>query len=197
MPPVVFVYSTCVVGIIGDDLDAVCKAAAEKYGVPVLPVQSCGFVGTKSIGYQTVCDVLFKLIEPPTTKLLLRRRPVINYLGDFNLAGEAWIIRSYLQKIGIDVNAVFTGDSRYEEIRRAANAELNIIQCAGSMFYLAQKLEQKPDSLPKIARSYYPENRRSDCSRAASCRCSFLGWSERKTTKYSDGTITSKDCPVH
>ena len=67
---------------------------------------------------------------------------MINYLGDFNLAGEAWIIRSYLQKIGIDVNAVFTGDSRYEEIRRAANAELNIIQCAGSMFYLAQKLEE-------------------------------------------------------
>ncbi len=141
-PPVVFVYSTCVVGIIGDDLDAVCKAAAEKYGVPVLPVQSSGFVGTKSIGYQTACDVLFKLIEPPTMKLLLRRRPVINYLGDFNLAGEAWIVRSYLQKIGIDVNVVFTGDSRYEEIRRAANAELNIIQCAGSMFYLAKKLEE-------------------------------------------------------
>jgi len=167
-PPVVFVYSTCVVGIIGDDLDAVCKTAAEKYGIPVLPVQSSGFVGTKSIGYQTACDVLFKLIEPPTTKLRLRRRPVINYLGDFNLAGEAWIVRSYLQKIGIDVNVVFTGDSRYEEIRRAANAELNIIQCAGSMFYLAQKLEEAyhipfmqvsflgvedtSDSLRKIAR---------------------------------------------
>ncbi len=50
-PPVVFVYSTCVVGIIGADLNAVCKTAAEKYGIPVLPVQSSGFVGTKSIGY--------------------------------------------------------------------------------------------------------------------------------------------------
>ena len=140
-PPVVFVYSTCVVGIIGDDLDAVCKAAAETYDIPVLPVQSSGFVGSKSIGYQTACDVLFKLIEPPTTKLLLRRRPVINYLGDFNLAGEAWILRSYLKKMGVEVNVVFTGDSRYAEIRRAANADLNIIQCAGSMFYLAQKLE--------------------------------------------------------
>lgn len=167
-PPVVFVYSTCVVGIIGDDLDAVCKTATEKYGIPVLPVQSSGFVGTKSIGYQTACDVLFKLIEPPTTKLMLHRRPMINYLGDFNLAGEAWIVRNYLKKIGIDVNVVFTGDSRYEEIRRAANAELNIIQCAGSMFYLAQKLEEAyhipfmqvsflgvedtADSLRKIAR---------------------------------------------
>ncbi len=99
---------------------------------------------------------------------MLHRRPMINYLGDFNLAGETWIVRNYLKKIGIDVNVVFTGDSRYEEIRRAANAELNIIQCAGSMFYLAQKLEEAyhipfmqvsflgvedtADSLRKIAR---------------------------------------------
>ena len=141
-PPLVFVYSTCVVGVIGDDLEAVCKAAAAKFDIPVMPVQSSGFIGSKSAGYRAACDVLFRIIEAPEAGRELNSRPRLNYLGDFNLAGEAWIIRSYLKRIGVDVNVVFTGDSRYEEIRGAANASLNIIQCAGSMHYLAGKLEE-------------------------------------------------------
>jgi len=141
-PPLVFVYSTCVVGVIGDDLEAVCKAASSKYGIPVLPVQSSGFIGSKAAGYRAACDVLFRLIEAPAPGWTTDLRPRLNYLGDFNLAGEAWIIRSYLKRIGVEVNVVFTGDSRYEAIRGAANANLNIIQCAGSMHYLAGKLEE-------------------------------------------------------
>ena len=141
-PPLVFVYSTCVVGVIGDDLEAVCKDASSRYGIPVMPVQSSGFIGSKAAGYRAACDVLFQLIDPPDTKWQADSRPCLNYLGDFNLAGEAWIIRNYLKRIGVEVNVVFTGDSRYERIRRAALANLNIIQCAGSMHYLAGKLEE-------------------------------------------------------
>ena len=141
-PPLVFVYSTCVVGVIGDDLDAVCKAASLRYGIPVKPVQSSGFIGSKSAGYRAACDVLFQLIEPPQPAKKDTKSFRLNYLGDFNLAGEAWIIRSYLERIGVTVNVVFTGDSRYEQIRGAANADLNIIQCAGSMHYLAGKLQE-------------------------------------------------------
>ena len=36
-PPVIFVYSTCIVGIIGDDLEAVCKTASQKHNIPVTP----------------------------------------------------------------------------------------------------------------------------------------------------------------
>lgn len=141
-PPLVFVYSTCVVGVIGDDLEAVCREASLRFGIPVMPVQSSGFIGSKAAGYRAACDVLFRLIDPPPVMRAPVDRPRLNYLGDFNLAGEAWIIRSYLQRIGVDVNVVFTGDSRYAEIRRAAMADLNIIQCAGSMHYLAGKLEE-------------------------------------------------------
>jgi len=141
-PPLVLVYSTCVVGVIGDDLEAVCKQASSRHGIPVLPVQSSGFIGNKAAGYRAACDVLYRLIEAPDLDRPRGTRPVLNYLGDFNLAGEAWIIRSYLERIGIGVNVVFTGDSRYEEIRRAANGDLNIIQCAGSMFYLAGRLQE-------------------------------------------------------
>lgn len=137
--PVVFVYSTCIVGVIGDDLEAICKAASKKHGIKVLPVQSSGFIGNKSAGYRAACDTLLRLIEPPQSR---KKQHSINYLGDFNLAGEAWIIRNYLHEIGVDVNVVFTGDSSYAELKTAATASLNIIQCAGSMAYLAEKMEQ-------------------------------------------------------
>ena len=34
-PPAVFVYQTCVTELIGDDIEAVCKRASEKFGKPV------------------------------------------------------------------------------------------------------------------------------------------------------------------
>ncbi len=49
-PAAVFVYATCVTALIGDDIDAVCKVAAKKTGIPVIPVHSAGFVGSKNLG---------------------------------------------------------------------------------------------------------------------------------------------------
>ncbi|MFZ5965694.1 MAG: nitrogenase iron-molybdenum cofactor biosynthesis protein NifE [Bacillota bacterium] len=137
-PKLVFVYSTCVVGVIGDDLTAVCKAAEQKHGIKVIPVQSSGFAGNKSSGYRAACDALLKLMEDSCDS---RAEGEINYLGDFNLAGEIWIIQNYLKEIGIKINAKFTGDSSYEEIRKAPRGKLNIVQCAGSMLYLAKQME--------------------------------------------------------
>src|ERR1039458_5707499 len=37
-PKAAFVYSTCIVGLIGDDVGAVCKRVSEKTGIPVLGV---------------------------------------------------------------------------------------------------------------------------------------------------------------
>lgn len=137
----VFVYSTCIVGVIGDDLEAVCKAAAQRHNIEVIPVQSSGFIGNKSAGYRAACEALLRLIEP-AKQLIAKKTNSINYLGDFNLAGEAWIIRKYLRLMGIDVNVVFTGDSSYQTLKDAPKAVLNIMQCAGSMTYLATRMEE-------------------------------------------------------
>jgi len=140
-PPVVFVYSTCIVGVIGDDLEAICRAAAARHGIEVLPVQSSGFIGNKAAGYRAACDTLLRLIEP-AQPVWVKKTGSINYLGDFNLAGEAWIIEQYLREIGIDINVVITGDSTCAKLKTAAEASLNIMQCAGSMNYLAAKMEE-------------------------------------------------------
>jgi nitrogenase molybdenum-cofactor synthesis protein NifE len=137
----VFVYSTCIVGVIGDDLEAVCKAAAQRHSIEVVPVQSSGFIGNKSAGYRAACEALLRLIQPEG-KPVRPKAGSINYLGDFNLAGEAWIIRQYLEYMGVNVNVVFTGDSNYAALKKAPEASLNIMQCAGSMTYLAVRMEE-------------------------------------------------------
>ena len=138
-PKVIFVYSTCIVGVIGDDIDAVCRAAETKYAIRVIPVKAPGFSGNKAVGYRAACNAILSLMgekKSPTIK-------GINILGDFNLAGEMWIIKNYLRRIGVNVVARITGDSTCDEIKEAPTANLNIVQCAGSMHYLANMMKEK------------------------------------------------------
>lgn len=149
-PKVIFVYATCIVGVIGDDIDAVCKKAEEKHDLRVIPVKSPGFSGNKASGYRAACNAILELIGNKKSKNKING---INYLGDFNLAGEVWVIQSYLKKIGIEVVAKITGDSKCEELLKAPEAKLNIVQCAGSMEYLGKKMEELYD-IPYIRVSF-------------------------------------------
>jgi nitrogenase molybdenum-cofactor synthesis protein NifE len=155
-PNAVFVYSTCIVGIIGDDVEAVCSKTSREEGIPVIPVHSEGFKGTKKDGYRAACSALMRLIGTGargfdvqnretglTANKLSKPIPVINILGEFNLAGEAWIIKDYYKKIGVEVGAILTGDGRVDEIRSAYKADLNVVQCSGSLKYLAKDMKEK------------------------------------------------------
>ncbi|HEX3046136.1 MAG TPA: nitrogenase iron-molybdenum cofactor biosynthesis protein NifE, partial [Bacillota bacterium] len=140
-PKAAFVYSTCIIGIIGDDVASVCRKVSREKGIPVLPVDSEGFKGTKRDGYRAACAALFELIGTAPVDGIAKHS--INILGDFNLAGEVWLIREYYAKMGIEVVATITGDGRVDQIRKAHGAALNLVQCSGSMNYLAQLLNAK------------------------------------------------------
>lgn len=149
-PKLIFVYATCIVGVIGDDVDAVCKTMSKKYDMRVIPVKSPGFSGNKSVGYKMACNALMELITKHTSV----QKKGVNILGDFNLAGEMWIIKDYLKKIGIQVVSTFTGDSSYESLLKSTEAELNIVQCAGSSTYLANRMEEEL-GIPYIKVSFF------------------------------------------
>lgn len=140
-PKAAFVYSTCIVGVIGDDVAAVCKKVSAQKEIPVLPVQSEGFKGTKKDGYRAACETLFKLVGTAPTDN--DSHYSINILGDFNLAGEVWMIRQYYERIGIHITATITGDGRIDDIRKAHGAALNLVQCSGSMRHLASMMQEK------------------------------------------------------
>ncbi|MDP2215972.1 MAG: nitrogenase iron-molybdenum cofactor biosynthesis protein NifE [Methanolobus sp.] len=140
-PPVVFVYSTCIVGIIGDDLQAVCKEASRIHNIPVIAVHSEGFKGTKSDGYKAACNALMQLIgtrEPEITSPY-----TMNILGDYNVAGDVWLVKPLFEKMGIQVITSMTGDATCETISQAHRARLNLVQCSGSMTYLAKWMHQE------------------------------------------------------
>jgi len=138
-PKAAFVYSTCIVGLIGDDLAAVCKAASERHGIPVIPVQSEGFKGNKREGYLAACTAMRTLVGTGDVSGI---SPLsVNILGDFNLAGETWIITDYLKRMGIEVVAGITGDGRVDDLRRAHGASLNLVQCSGATQDLARMMK--------------------------------------------------------
>jgi len=151
-PKAAFIYSTCIIGLIGDDIDAVCKKVAQEKGIPVLPVHSEGFKGTKKDGYKAACDALMKVVGTGSTEGIGKYS--INILGEFNLAGEAWIIKRYYEEMGIEVVATMTGDGRVDDIRRSHGASLNIVQCSGSMVKLAKEMESKY-GIPYLRVSYF------------------------------------------
>jgi nitrogenase molybdenum-cofactor synthesis protein NifE len=151
-PKAAFVYSTCIVGLIGDDVDVVCRRVEAECGIPVLPIHSEGFKGTKKDGYQAACEGIAKIVGTSSTEGIGKHS--INILGDFNLAGETWMIRDYYKRVGVEVVATITGDGRVDAIRRAHGATLNVVQCAGSMVGLAKIMQEKYGT-PFIRVSYF------------------------------------------
>jgi len=140
-PAAAFVYSTCIVGVIGDDVKAICSRVEEETGITVLPVMSEGFSGTKKDGYKAACDALEALVGTGTDKR--EGQYTINILGDFNLAGELWMLANYYRRMGIEIVASITGDGRVNDIRHAHLAKLNLVQCSGSIMHLARSMKDK------------------------------------------------------
>jgi len=151
-PKAAFVYSTCVAGVIGDDIAAVCKQVSLVKNIPVIPVGSEGFKGTKKDGYKAACNALMSIIGTGNSDSKIPLS--INILGDFNVAGETWIIKEYLRQMGISVVATLTGDGRIDDIRQANRAMLNIVQCSGSMTSLARDMQARWN-IPFIRVSFF------------------------------------------
>jgi nitrogenase molybdenum-cofactor synthesis protein NifE len=139
------------VGVIGDDVEAVCRKYERRYRKRFILVQAPGFAGHKAMGYKLACEALMKLIEPYGDQPKVKG---VNILGDYNLAGEIWIIKDYFRRMGLEVVSTFTGDSSHASLIKAASASLNVVQCAGSMTHLARLMEEK-FSIPWIKASFF------------------------------------------
>ena len=163
-PPAIFVYATCVSGMIGDDIIAVSKAASARYGIDIIPVESSGFIsGNKVVGYRAAAEALMKLITPKDGTSVEKTRK-LNILGEYNLGGETWLIRNYLAEMGIEINVAFTGDSSVAALKQAPGAALNIVQCTGSMHWVAANLE-KEFGTPFISVNFFGAENTADSLR--------------------------------
>src|SRR5208337_3811007 len=141
-PPAVFVYQTCVPAMTGDDIEAVCKAAASKFGKPVIPVISPGFVGPKNLGNklagEAILDHVIGTVEPEYTT------PYdINIIGEYNLAGELWQVKPLLDELGIRILSCISGDAKYHEVASSHRAKAAMMVCSKAMINVARKMEER------------------------------------------------------
>ncbi|WP_157271473.1 nitrogenase iron-molybdenum cofactor biosynthesis protein NifE [Azohydromonas aeria] len=152
-PAAVFVYQTCVTGLIGDDIEAVCRRAAEKFGKPVIPVNAPGFAGPKNLGNklgaEALLDYVVGTVEPEVTT------PYdINIIGEYNLSGELWQVKPLLDALGIRILSCMSGDGRYREIASAHRAKANMMVCSKSMINIATRMQQRW-GIPYFEGSFY------------------------------------------
>jgi len=149
----IFVYATCVTAMTGDDIEAVCKGASEKVAIPVIPVNTPGFIGDKNIGNRLAGEILFKYVIGTTEPPVLGEYP-INLIGEYNIAGDLWGMLPLFDRLGIQLLSCFSGDAKFEELRYAHRAKLNIIICSKSLTNLAKKM-QKRYGMPYLEESFY------------------------------------------
>ena len=150
-PPAVFVYNTCVPALIGDDIDAICKAASEHFNTPVVPVDSAGFYGTKNLGNRIAGDAMIKYVIgsrqpdplPPESERPGIRVHDVNLVGEYNIAGEFWHVLPLLDELGIRVLCTLSGDARFREVQTMHAAEVNMMVCSKAMLNVARKLQER------------------------------------------------------
>lgn len=162
-PPAVFVYQTCVPAMIGDDIDAVCKAASKKFGKPVVPVNSPGFVGPKNLGNklagEAILDHVIGTEEPEYTT------PYdINIIGEYNLSGELWQVKPILDELGIRILCCISGDAKYRDVATSHRAKAAMMVCSKSMINIARKMHERFD-IPFFEGSFYGIGDTSDALR--------------------------------
>lgn len=149
-PAAVFVYTTCVPALHGDDVDAVCKAAARRVGVPVVPVDAAGFYGNKNLGNRIAGDIIYKRVigtrEPDPVPDSARRAGItvhdINLIGEWNVGGEFWNVAPLFDELGLRILCTFSGDSRFREVQTMHKAEASMVVCSKAMLHVARKLDE-------------------------------------------------------
>lgn len=150
-PAAVFVYNTCVPALIGDDVDAVCKAASKQFNIAVVPVDAAGFYGTKNLGNRIAGEAMVKYVigtrEPDPLPAQSQRDGIrvhdVNLIGEYNIAGEFWHVLPLLDELGIRVLCTLSGDARFREVQSMHAAEVNMMVCSKAMLNVARKLQER------------------------------------------------------
>jgi nitrogenase molybdenum-iron protein alpha chain len=142
-PRAINICATCPVGLIGDDINAVAKAAQERHGIQVIAYNCEGYKGvSQSAGHHIANNNLMEKVIGTGSE----RKPgkhVINILGEYNIGGDGWELERILGEIGYTVNSILTGDSSYLNIKNLHMADLNLVQCHRSINYIAEMMETK------------------------------------------------------
>lgn len=142
-PGAISICATCPVGLIGDDIESVARAAEEEHGIKVMAFRCEGYRGvSQSAGHHIASNVLMEHIIG-TEKLEDPTPFDINIFGEYNIGGDLWEIKPIFEKIGYRIVSSFTGDGSFHNLAKANQAKLSILLCHRSINYTNRMMEQK------------------------------------------------------
>lgn len=138
-----FVANGCIAGMIGDDVPGVVSEFSEE-PVPVLYVNSSGFMGNTYFGYEAVFEAAIEQLIKPLPK----EKGLVNILGfvpyqDIFWRGNLREIRRLLNKIGLKTNQVIGDFSGIEGLKKLSAAEYTIVVSPWVGRKTARLLEKK------------------------------------------------------
>lgn len=152
-PKALFLYNTCVGAMIGDDLSQVAKQLGQELAIPVIPVDSPGFVGSKNYGNKLAGEALLQHVigtsEPAhttTTDICL--------IGEYNIAGELEAIEPLLRESGIRLLSRLTGNASFQELTWAHRARASMVVCSQALIKLAEQMHERY-GIPFFEGSFY------------------------------------------
>lgn len=121
-PKVVYLVTTCVVEVTGDDVDAMAEGYKEKYGLPVVVVHAENFKTDDHLpGIEHTLDACVEAMEPQESS---NRINVLGFrLGDFTKT-EVWKL---LKKTDVELGLMLPGKASAESIRIAPGAKCNLV----------------------------------------------------------------------
>lgn len=142
-PKAISIFSTCPVGLIGDDVHSVAREMEAELGITVFGMSCEGYKGvSQSAGHHIANNAVFKHVVGKNLKEVDGEFR-INLLGEYNIGGDGFEIERILEAVGITLVTTFSGNSTFISMSSAPQADLNIIQCHRSINYMAEMMETK------------------------------------------------------
>ncbi|MGL1890987.1 MAG: nitrogenase molybdenum-iron protein alpha chain [Spirochaetaceae bacterium] len=143
-PKAIAVFSTCPVGLIGDDVHAASREMKEKFGDCNVFGFSCeGYKGvSQSAGHHIANNQIFKhVVGLDDTRSEAKFR--VNLLGEYNIGGDGFVIDELFARCGVEIVSTFSGNSTLNAFENSHTADLNLIMCHRSINYVAEMMETK------------------------------------------------------
>ncbi len=142
-PKGIAIFSTCPVGLIGDDVHRVARQMKEEFPEVNIFGFSCeGYRGvSQSAGHHIANNGLYKNLIGRNDDYKRKYKYAVNVLGEYNIGGDAFVIEELFDKIGVDLVATMSGNSTLEQFESAHTADFSLVMCHRSINYVAEMLE--------------------------------------------------------
>ena len=136
-PEALFISTSCVSGVIGENVDDLCEEIKDEYPVPIIPVHCEGFKSRIWASGFDISDhaVLQGIVQPPKEK-----RNVINFKNFYESARPK--ITKIFAELGMTPQFLYC-NATVDELRHISESAATVCICGTLGTYLGNALEEK------------------------------------------------------